>query len=112
LLDQTVVAGLGNIYVDEALHRAAIHPATIGLTFAEASRLTTAIKTLLRRAITKRGTSFSLHRDGLVPPGDFYAELRVFDQTGRPCTTCKTPIVKIRLGGRGTHLCPRCQRGR
>lgn len=109
LLGQRAVAGLGNIYADEVLYRARIHPATHGLNRGEALRLHRAIRQVLAEAIAHRGTTFSLYQDGLMKEGDYYEKLRAFDQTGKPCRRCRTPIVKIRLGGRGTHLCPKCQ---
>lgn len=110
LLGQKVVAGLGNIYVDEALHRAGIHPATRGLTRRQAASLHEAIRAVLTEAIANRGTTFRLYRDGHLAKGKHQAELRVFDQAGRPCRICGTPVEKIRLSGRGTHYCPTCQR--
>ena len=109
LLAQTVVAGLGNIYVDETLHRANLHPARRQLDRREAVRLHEAIRSVLAAAVAARGTTFSLYRDGTGREGDFYAELRVYDREGHPCRTCGTPIVKARQEGRGTHWCPRCQ---
>jgi formamidopyrimidine-DNA glycosylase len=109
LLSQRLVAGIGNIYADEALHRARIHPLAHHLGRRPALRLHQAIRDVLSEAIAHRGTTFSLHRDGLMNEGDFYAELRVFGQTGTPCRRCETPIVKVRVAGRGTHLCTRCQ---
>jgi formamidopyrimidine-DNA glycosylase len=109
LLRQRLVAGLGNIYVDEALYRARIHPATRGLERRQATRLHGAIRQVLREAIARRGTTFSLYRDGLLREGDYYKALRVFDREGQLCRTCGTCIVKMVLAGRGTHFCPGCQ---
>lgn len=109
LLNQRAVAGIGNIYADEVLHRARIHPARRQLTAADAGRLHKAIRTVLAAAVRHRGTSFSLHRDGLLPPGAFGRYLRVFQRAGDPCRSCRTPIARILLGGRGTYFCPSCQ---
>lgn len=108
LLDQRVVAGLGNIYVDEALHAARIHPCQVGLTHEQARLLVSTIKRILRAAVELGGTSFSLHKDGLVPPGLFTANLRVFGRAGSACA-CGAKIIKIVHAARGTHLCPSCQ---
>jgi formamidopyrimidine-DNA glycosylase len=109
LLGQRAVAGLGNIYVDEVLHRARIYPGRRQVTSAEAGRLYKAIRTVLSAAVRHRGTSFSLHRDGLLPPGAFGRYLRVFQRTGTPCRSCRTPIARLRLTGRTTYFCPTCQ---
>ena len=107
LLDQTLIAGLGNIYADEALFRARLHP------LERANRLgDTAIRSLhraivrvLREAIQNNGTSF----DWVYPGGRMQRSLRVYGQEGRPCRRCKTPIVYFRVAQRGTHICPCCQ---
>lgn len=111
LLDQRVAAGLGNIYADEALFRAGVHPASpaAGLTAAQVAGLAAAARAVLAAAIEHRGTTFSLYFDGEGRPGDFYQQLQVFDRTGQPCYTCGEMIQKCRVAGRGTHFCPRCQ---
>jgi formamidopyrimidine-DNA glycosylase len=109
LLSQRAVAGLGNIYADEVLHRAGIHPARTQINPDNTSRLYKAIRTVLAAAVRHRGTSFSLHRDGLLPPGSFGRYLRVFQRAGHPCRSCETPVAKIRLVGRTTYFCPACQ---
>lgn len=111
LLNQSLVAGLGNIYADESLFCAGIHPAREAgsLTPAEVERLHGCIRQVLRRAVEKRGTTFSLYFDGDGAAGDMYDELKVFDRAGQPCPVCGTPIAKVALQGRGTHFCPRCQ---
>lgn len=111
LLNQAIVAGLGNIYVDEALFCAAVHPARLGesLTPGEVDRLYGCIRTVLGRAVAKRGTTFSLYFDGEGQEGDMYDELQVFDRTGQPCPRCGTPIIKLAVAQRGTHVCPACQ---
>ncbi|MBM3269540.1 MAG: bifunctional DNA-formamidopyrimidine glycosylase/DNA-(apurinic or apyrimidinic site) lyase [Candidatus Sericytochromatia bacterium] len=109
LLAQKVVAGLGNIYVDEALHRSGIHPESRGIGRAQALRLHRAIRDVLTEAIEDRGTTFSLYRDGHLAEGRHYERLRVYDRAGRPCPACGSPIAKIRVAQRGTHYCPACQ---
>lgn len=111
LLDQRLVAGLGNIYVDEALFRAGLHPARPGggLTRAEVRRLHRAIGQVLEEGIAWRGTTFSDFVDSESRPGGMGRRLQVFRRQGEPCPKCQTPIEKTRLAGRGTHYCPRCQ---
>lgn len=111
LLDQSLVAGLGNIYVDEALFGARIHPEREAgsLTAAEAERLHAAIQDVLERALAKRGTTFSLYLDGDGAAGDFYDDLLVFDRAGEPCRVCGAQIEKLAVAGRGTHVCHACQ---
>lgn len=110
LLNQKVVAGLGNIYADEALHLAGLHPERGRLTRSEARRLHAAIREVLRRGIANRGTTFKDYRDGMGRYGTNQDFLGVFDREGEPCPVCATLIVKTWVGGRGTHLCPACQR--
>lgn len=112
LLDQGYIAGLGNIYVDEALFRAQVRPTRRAdrLTKKEASALAAAAGDVLRESISKGGTTFQNFLDTDGRTGNFSDELQVFDRTGLPCPRCKTPIKKIRAAGRGTHYCPRCQR--
>lgn len=111
LLDQRLVAGLGNIYVDEALFRSRIHPARSAgsLTRAEIRRLHKAIGQVLQEGIAWRGTTFSDFVDSESRPGDMGRRLQVFRRQGEPCPKCGTTIEKTRLAGRGTHFCPRCQ---
>jgi formamidopyrimidine-DNA glycosylase len=106
-----VVAGLGNIYVDEALHAAGIHPLTPAdrLTPEEVGRLSRAIKATLRRAIRHRGSTLRDYLDADGAAGGFQRLHRVYDRAGEPCARCQTPIERIVLGGRSTHFCPRCQ---
>ena len=111
LLNQSNVAGLGNIYVDEALFCAGLHPERPAgsLEAGETERLHGCIRTVLERAVAKRGTTFSLYFDGEAQEGDMYDELQVFDRTGEPCPTCGSPIIKLAVAQRGTHVCPTCQ---
>ncbi|HEY9897567.1 MAG TPA: bifunctional DNA-formamidopyrimidine glycosylase/DNA-(apurinic or apyrimidinic site) lyase [Pantanalinema sp.] len=110
LLNQKVVAGLGNIYVDEALHLAGLHPERGALSFAEAERLHAAIREVLRHGIEHRGTTFRDYRDGMGRYGTNQDFLRVFAREKAACPVCSTPILKTRVGGRGTYYCPECQR--
>lgn len=113
LLDQRVVAGLGNIYVDEALHRARVHPARscARLTAATARNVVAAVREVLGEALRSRGTTFLDFRDGTGEPGAFQEFLRVYRRDGQACRTCGHEIRKTRVAGRGTHYCPHCQRG-
>jgi formamidopyrimidine-DNA glycosylase len=111
LLDQRTVAGLGNIYVDEALWRAKLHPLRQAgsLDEEEIARLTKGIRESLRAGIRRQGASL---RDYSTPDGRrgrMQEEFRVYGREGEPCPRCGTPIDKIRAGGRGTWYCPSCQ---
>jgi formamidopyrimidine-DNA glycosylase len=112
LLDQRLVAGLGNIYVDEALYLARIHPerAANSLTEAEIRRLHRAIRAVLRAGIVRRGTSFSSYRDATGAAGENQRFLNVYGRSrGGRCPRCGGEIARIVVGGRGTHFCPTCQ---
>ncbi|ADU50544.1 formamidopyrimidine-DNA glycosylase [Thermaerobacter marianensis DSM 12885] len=111
LLDQRAVAGVGNIYADEALFRARIHPARPAgeLSPAEVARLVRALRRVLREAVAAGGTTFSDYRDGLGREGRFARRLAAYGRQGEPCLRCGTPIATLRLGGRTAHFCPRCQ---
>lgn len=112
LLDQTFVAGLGNIYVDESLHRAGLHPLARSdrITPASAAKLRDAIRAVLAEAIAREGSSFDAwYRTPDGNAGSFQDEFRVYGREGEPCTKCSTPIERIVVGQRGTHFCPRCQ---
>jgi formamidopyrimidine-DNA glycosylase len=114
LLDQRVVAGVGNIYADESLFSARLHPAQLGrdTTAAEAERLRKAIIRVLTRAITKRGSSIRNYVGGSGLKGEYQEEFLVYGRTAEPCPRCRQPIERLRLAGRSTHFCPRCQPGR
>ncbi|HSU66985.1 MAG TPA: bifunctional DNA-formamidopyrimidine glycosylase/DNA-(apurinic or apyrimidinic site) lyase [Tepidisphaeraceae bacterium] len=111
LLDQTVLAGLGNIYADESLFAAGIHPLTPAnkLSARQVGRLSRAIKSTLRKALRHRGSTLRDYRDADGTPGGFQKLHRVYDRKGKPCRKCRTPIERIVLGGRSTHFCPTCQ---
>jgi formamidopyrimidine-DNA glycosylase len=112
LLNQAFLAGLGNIYVDEALHTAGLHPLRTAdtLTPDEIERLHVAIQSTLRHAIQHRGTSFDgVYRDMRGEPGAYQDRLRVYGRAGEPCHRCGAPIERIVVGQRGTYVCPVCQ---
>jgi formamidopyrimidine-DNA glycosylase len=111
LLDQRVVAGVGNIYADESLFEAGLHPGRTGcsLRAAEANRLRRAMAAVLERAIRSRGSSVRTYVGGSGRRGRYQEQLRVYGRTGQPCRRCGTSIQRIRLAGRSTHWCPRCQ---
>jgi formamidopyrimidine-DNA glycosylase len=111
LLDQSVIAGLGNIYVDESLYAAGIHPLSSANSLAaeQVGRLNRAIKRILRRAIRHRGSTLRDYRDANGQSGNFQQVHRVYARAGKPCLRCHTPIERIVLGGRSTHFCPHCQ---
>lgn len=111
LLDQTVVAGLGNIYADEALFLAGIHPLrpAAGLAADEIAHLHEAIRLVLHEAIGNRGTTLRDYRPPYGRIGQHQDYLRVYRRTDQPCPTCGMPIRRIRVGQRSTHFCPRCQ---
>jgi formamidopyrimidine-DNA glycosylase len=108
LLDQTFVAGLGNIYTDESLHRARLHPLALSdsVSTRKAERLHAAIQATLEEGIRRNGASF----DWVYRGGDFQNYFRVYDREGKPCPVCGTPIQRLVVGQRGTHICPHCQK--
>ena len=111
LLDQTVVAGVGNIYADESLFLAGIHPLrpANSLTNEEIVRLYGAIRQVLSQAIGNRGTMLRDYRPPYGAEGGHQDYLLVYQQTGKPCPHCGTLIERIRVTQRSTHFCPRCQ---
>jgi formamidopyrimidine-DNA glycosylase len=111
LLDQSVVAGLGNIYVDEVLFSAGVHPARKANTLSaeEIQNIHVATRDILRRAIEQRGTTFDSYHDAFGETGKFQHQLKVFTRAGDPCPRCGTTLLKSRIAGRGTHTCPACQ---
>ncbi len=112
LLNQTLLAGVGNIYADESLFQAGIRPrrGTNRLKAAELERLRLALREILNHAIRLGGSSVSDYVDANGEKGFFQLEHCVYQRTGEPCKRCKTPIRRIELAGRGTHYCPNCQR--
>jgi formamidopyrimidine-DNA glycosylase len=111
LLNQRVLAGLGNIYADEALFLARIHPLRVAasLTEDESERLYHAVRQVLTQGIANRGTTISDYRDGSGDKGRNQEALNAYGQRDQPCPRCGTPIVRLVVGGRGTHICPHCQ---
>jgi len=108
LLDQSFLAGMGNIYTDEALHLAGIHPLVESdkISLKKAEKLFYAIRTVLEAGITHNGASI----DWVYRGGNFQNYFRVYGRTGEPCPVCRTAIKRINVGQRGTHFCPKCQR--
>ncbi|WP_339060119.1 DNA-formamidopyrimidine glycosylase [Tepidibacillus marianensis] len=111
LLNQEIVSGLGNIYVDDSLALSKIHPLRIGksLTNKEINTLIAAMKTILEKAIEKGGSTIRTF-ETFYGRGSMQDHLIVYGRTGKPCLYCGTPIEKIRVAGRGTHFCPSCQK--
>ena len=112
LLDQTVVCGLGNIYVDEVLYRARLHPLTSSseLTDKDIENVVKYTVEVLARAIELGGTTIRTFRSSHGVSGTFQNELLVHQRKGENCYECHTPIEKIKVGGRGTYFCPTCQK--
>ena len=112
LLDQRNLAGVGNIYADEALFRARLHPLRPAGTLGprQAARLHAALLETLRVGIEHEGASVESFVDPAGGRGRFQEILYVYQRTGRPCRVCGTPVRRVVVGGRGTHFCPRCQR--
>ena len=111
LLDQSFIAGVGNIYADEALWRARLHPlrSADSLTQVEVRRLHRAVRAVLRQGIANRGASFTDYVGADGEPGDNAERLSVYRRTGEPCLRCGRPISRIVVGQRSTHFCPHCQ---
>jgi formamidopyrimidine-DNA glycosylase len=107
LLDQSFLAGLGNIYADEALHLARLHPLTPAdrIMPEQAERLWSAIRSVLEQGLQRNGASI----DWVYRGGEFQNYFRVYQRTGQPCPACGAPIERILVGQRGTHFCPHCQ---
>lgn len=113
ILDQTIITGLGNIYADEALFAARIHPERKSgdVSKTEAKRLLQAACDVMDKSIDSGGSTMATYVKADGTKGD-YLELfaQVFRREGKPCPRCGTKITKIRVAGRGTHICPRCQK--
>lgn len=112
LLDQKIVVGIGNIYADEALFRAGIHPLTAASEIAKdkAAALHEAIRMTLKKAVEEGGTTVRSYVNGAGDMGMFQQYLYVYGRKNEPCRRCQTMIEKIKVGGRGTHYCPKCQK--
>jgi formamidopyrimidine-DNA glycosylase len=111
LLDQTVLRGVGNIYADESLWRARIHPARLGaqLSKREAGTLCRVLKEILKKAIVMRGSSISDFLDAEGEPGDYQRRHRAYGREGQGCFRCKTAIRRGMVAGRSSYFCPKCQ---
>ena len=107
LLDQTFIAGLGNIYADESLHLARLHPlaSSDSVTAGQAEALHEAICTVLKEGIRRNGASF----DWVYRGGEYQNHFRVYDRAGKPCPVCGTSVERMIVGQRSTHYCPKCQ---
>lgn len=112
LLNQAVLSGVGNIYADEALFEARIHPETLAgsLSHARRKRLRECLREVLARAVALQGTSFRDYVDLEGKPGNFEPQLLVYGRAGQPCRRCGATIRRGTLSGRSCHYCPRCQR--
>jgi formamidopyrimidine-DNA glycosylase len=111
LLDQTVIAGVGNIYADESLWGAKIHPKRLvgNITQGEFTRLYTELRNVMNMAIEKGGSTDKNYVNAEGIKGSYLTFARVFRREGKPCLRCGTTIIKFKVAGRGTHVCPRCQ---
>jgi formamidopyrimidine-DNA glycosylase len=112
LMDNRVVAGVGNIYANEALFRAGIRPAMSAgrLTRSQAAKLVNAVRDVLNEAIARGGTTLRDYRGSDGEAGTFQGRHYVYDRAGLPCLVCRTPIRSKRLGARSSYYCPACQR--
>ena len=112
LLSQKFISGLGNIYVDESLFRAAIHPASVAqkISAAKGKKLFAEIRFVLNFAVQHMGSTISDYRDAFGEQGGAQHFFQVYQRTGLPCFICGKEIKKIKLAGRGTHFCPACQK--
>jgi len=111
LMNQAFLSGVGNIYADEALFAARLHPLTPAgrLSLVAARRLHRTVQRILNRAIAWGGTSVRDYRNAEGRPGNFLSQLRVYQRTGDPCRRCRRLIRRLVISGRSSHLCPHCQ---
>jgi formamidopyrimidine-DNA glycosylase len=111
IMDQRVVAGVGNIYASELLFRAKVQPSRNAATLQlrETEQIVKATKAVLQEAIKHKGSSISDYLDGEGQPGSFQKRFRVYDREGKPCRSCATPIQRATRGGRSSFFCPTCQ---
>lgn len=110
LMNQKLLRGLGNIYADESLHRARLHPRAHHVSGPRLRRLRLAIRQVLREALAAGGSSISDYVDSQGKPGWFHLRHRVYGRTGQPCPRCRHAIRRIVLAGRSAHYCPHCQK--
>ncbi|HLF78133.1 MAG TPA: bifunctional DNA-formamidopyrimidine glycosylase/DNA-(apurinic or apyrimidinic site) lyase [Dehalococcoidia bacterium] len=111
ILDQRRIAGIGNIYADEACFAAAIDPRRLGATITESEieALHAGVRQVLMFGVESRGASFRDYQDADGKSGSMQMFVKVFRRTGKPCYACETPIERVKVGGRSTHFCPQCQ---
>jgi formamidopyrimidine-DNA glycosylase len=112
LLDQTVLRGVGNIYADESLWKAKIHPAQLGarLKDEQVKKLYTALQAILHKAIALHGSSISDFLDADGEPGEYQQHHRVYGREGKACSRCRTLVRRIIVAGRSSYYCPKCQK--
>lgn len=112
LLNQSIISGLGNIYANEVLFAARINPEKKGcdITLKECQNIVDACHSIINKAIENGGTTIKSYTSSLGVTGRFQQYLNVHKKEGEPCSVCKTPIKKIKLGGRSTYFCPKCQK--
>ena len=112
LMNQEIIAGIGNIYSDEILWQAKIHPFRLAnkLIANELTSLYSAMRRILKKAIKLRGTSISDYRDAEGRPGAYGKILKVYQKENKPCRRCRTLIKRVKMGGRSSHYCPKCQK--
>lgn len=112
LLDQTNVAGIGNIYADEILFASSIHPQTLGnkITDEQFKKIALNASKILKLAVENKGTTISTYFYKKQKMGEFQKFLKVHTKKGHPCPNCKTEIIKLKVNGRGTYICPKCQK--
>ncbi len=112
LLDQSIMSGLGNIYVDEVLFKCSLHPETKSnkITEQQAKDIVKHSRTILKKAVELKGTTIRSYTSSLGVEGKFQKFLNVHQQLGKKCKNCGADIIKIKVGGRGTYLCPKCQK--
>lgn len=112
LLDQKIIAGLGNIYVDESLFMAGVKPMRLAANLkpAEIKKLYQEINRVIKKAIANRGTTFNNYVDSAGKKGNFSRLLKVYGRGKLPCLKCRRPLIKAKLAGRGTHYCDYCQK--
>ena len=112
LMDQKFIAGIGNIYSDEILFAARVHPLRQVKTLKdkEIQQIHQNIKKILRKAIQYRGTTKQYYRDACGQEGNYYQHLKIYQREGEKCSRCGTKIKRIKIGGRSAHFCPKCQK--
>ncbi|MGL1935193.1 MAG: bifunctional DNA-formamidopyrimidine glycosylase/DNA-(apurinic or apyrimidinic site) lyase [Fibrobacterales bacterium] len=112
LLNQEVIAGIGNIYVDEILFREKLNPLTTPSSLSDDAigSILKTTKAVLKKAVLNKGTTFSDYVNSYGEKGKFQLSLKAYNRAGQPCSNCKTTIVKVKVAGRGTYFCPSCQK--